>query len=100
MSEQLSRKDWDNNTPTNVDEWLKIYSQDNNLPYATDSGHLVNIIDTLIERLETVAAEEKNQILAFMEENLIVVAEHPEGDHDWSQFKGDLIAEVRDGCNS
>lgn len=53
----LSRKDWDNDQPTDVDKWLAIYEQDDNLPWATSEGHLVNIIDELIWRLDEIKGE-------------------------------------------
>ena len=55
----LSRKDWDNDQPTDVDKWLAIYKQDDNLFWETHEGHLQNVIDELIWRLEQVEGEQK-----------------------------------------
>lgn len=57
MTKELNRSHWDDDAPTDVDLWLKIYAQDDNLPWATSSGHLVNIIDELIDRLQTAKAD-------------------------------------------
>ena len=57
MSKDLSRADWDNDQPTDVDRWLEIYSQDDNLFWATDQGHILNVLDELLERLKTKTAK-------------------------------------------
>lgn len=57
MSKDLNRSHWNNNEPTDVDRWLEIYAQDDNLFWATDTGHLMNVIDELIERLQTAKAD-------------------------------------------
>lgn len=57
MSNDLNRSHWNNNEPTDVDRWLEIYAQDDNLFWATDAGHLMNVIDELIERLQTARAQ-------------------------------------------
>lgn len=57
MSYDLNRSHWNNNEPTDVDRWLEIYAQDDNLFWATDTGHLMNVIDELIERLQTAKAQ-------------------------------------------
>ena len=57
MSKDLNRSHWNNNEPTDVDRWLEIYAQDDNLFWATDTGHLMNVIDELIERLQTAKAQ-------------------------------------------
>lgn len=53
----LNRSNWDNDQPTDVDRWLEIYSQDDNLFWSTDTGHIQNVLDGLIERLETAKAD-------------------------------------------
>lgn len=68
MTEQkLSRANWNNNEPTDTNLWLSIYEKDGNLPYATDTGHLVNIIDDLVERVETERAAEQERIIKLLE---------------------------------
>ena len=57
MSKDLSRADWDNDQPTDVDRWLEIYSQDDNLFWSTDQGHILNVLDELLERLKTAKAD-------------------------------------------
>lgn len=45
-------QEWDNNAPTtDVDRWLTLYAEDDNVFWATDSGHVQNVVDELIERL-------------------------------------------------
>ena len=36
---------------TNVDGWLAAYAEDSNTFWRTDSGHIMNVVDELIERL-------------------------------------------------
>lgn len=37
---------------TNVDGWLAAYAEDDNTFWRTDSGHIMNVVDALIERLD------------------------------------------------
>jgi hypothetical protein len=39
---------------TNVDGWLDAYARDDNTFWRTESGHIMNVIDELIGRLEDV----------------------------------------------
>lgn len=57
MKDNLNRSQWDNSEPTDVDRWLEIYAQDDNVFWATDTGHLMNVIDELIERIQTAKAQ-------------------------------------------
>ena len=57
MSKDLTRADWDNDQPTDVDRWLEIYNQDDNLFWFTDQGHILNVLDELIDRLQTAKAD-------------------------------------------
>ena len=36
---------------TNVDSWLAAYADDDNTFWRTETGHIMNVIDELIERL-------------------------------------------------
>jgi hypothetical protein len=53
---ELSRKDWNDEAPTDVDKWLAIYEQDDNVFWETSCGHHMNIIDELIWRLNEARA--------------------------------------------
>lgn len=53
----MSRIEWDNDQPTDVDKWLALYEQDDNLFWATSEGHIQNVIDELIYRLELTKEE-------------------------------------------
>jgi len=35
-----------------VDGWLAAYAEDDNTFWRTDSGHIMNVVDALIERLD------------------------------------------------
>jgi hypothetical protein len=37
---------------TNVDGWLLAYAADDNTFWRTESGHIMNVVDALIERLD------------------------------------------------
>lgn len=61
------RTDWDNDQPTNVDKWLAIYERDDNLPWATNNGHLVNVIDELLYRLEYTEEKTNERIINLLD---------------------------------
>jgi hypothetical protein len=42
----------DENGATDVDGWLAAYAQDDNTFWRTESGHIMNVVDALIERLD------------------------------------------------
>lgn len=47
------RKPWVNEDgSTNVDGWLAAYAEDDNTFWRTDTGHIMNVVDELIDRLE------------------------------------------------
>jgi hypothetical protein len=51
--EEPEREPWlDENFCTDVDGFLAAYAKDDNVFWKVDTGHLQNVIDTLIERLE------------------------------------------------
>jgi hypothetical protein len=66
MKDNLNRSQWDNSEPTDVDRWLEIYAQDDNLFWATDTGHLMNVIDELIYRLETQKPKTIREIITYL----------------------------------
>ena len=66
MKDNLNRSQWDNSEPTDVDRWLEIYAQDDNLFWATDTGHLMNVIDELIYRLETQKPKTIRKIITYL----------------------------------
>ena len=44
---------WENEDgSTNVDGWLAAYADDDNNFWRTDRGHIMNVVDELIERLD------------------------------------------------
>jgi hypothetical protein len=46
-------KDWEHpDGSTNVDAWLAAYAADNNVFWMTAEGHIMNVVDALIERLD------------------------------------------------
>lgn len=66
MKDNLNRSQWDNSEPTDVDRWLEIYAQDDNLFWATDTGHLMNVIDELIERLNSQRPKTVRKAIAYL----------------------------------
>lgn len=66
MSNDLNRSHWNNNEPTDVDRWLKIYEQDDNVFWSTDTGHLMNVIDELLYRLETQKPQTIREVTAYL----------------------------------
>ena len=56
---ELDRDDWDDNAPTDVDRWLAIYTQDSSLFWSCSIGHIQNVLDELIYRLNKVKGEQK-----------------------------------------
>jgi len=49
----FGREPWENEDgSTNVDGWLAAYAADNNNFWRTDTGHIMNVVDALIERLD------------------------------------------------
>ena len=66
MKDNLNRSQWDNSEPTDVDRWLEIYAQDDNVFWATDTGHLMNVIDELIYRLETQKPKTIREIITYL----------------------------------
>ena len=89
MSYDLNRSNWSNNEPTDVDRWLEIYAQDDNLFWATDTGHLMNVIDELIERLQTAKAEANIELVARIEAAVILL-----GDGDITPTGRRMISKV------
>ena len=46
-------KDWENpDGSTNVDAWLALYAKDDNIFWMTEQGHIMNVVDELIGRLD------------------------------------------------
>lgn len=44
---------WENTDgSTNVDGWLTAYAEDDNTFWRTEQGHIMNVVDALIERLD------------------------------------------------
>jgi len=60
---KLTRKDWRNDYPADVDKWLAIYAQDKNLFWFSDSGHIQPVIDELILRLEQADKRAEERII-------------------------------------
>jgi hypothetical protein len=49
----LSNCPWENpDGSTNVDGWLTAYAEDDNTFWRTESGHIMNVVDELIGRLD------------------------------------------------
>jgi len=49
------REPWVNEDgSTNVEGWLKAYTEDDNTFWRTEQGHVMNVVDALIERLEAI----------------------------------------------
>ena len=48
---ELDRDDWDDEAPTDVDKWLAIYAQDSSLFWSSSIGHIENVLDELIWRV-------------------------------------------------
>ena len=49
------REPWVNaDGSTNVNGWLAAYADDDNTFWRTDTGHIMNVVDALIERLDGV----------------------------------------------
>jgi hypothetical protein len=47
---------WENpDGSTNVDGWLAAYAEDDNTFWRTETGHIMNVVDALIERLDDAA---------------------------------------------
>jgi len=45
---------WENEDgSTNVDGWLAAYADDDNTFWRTEQGHIMNVVDELIDRLES-----------------------------------------------
>ena len=43
--------DWDDNAPTNVDQFLEMYKENDNVFWYVSQGHIQNVLDELINRL-------------------------------------------------
>jgi hypothetical protein len=85
VSYDLNRSHWNNNEPTDVDRWLEIYAQDDNLFWATDTGHLMNVI----ERLQTAKAQAVIELVARIEAAVILL-----GDDDITPTGRRMISKV------
>lgn len=47
---------WENaDGSTNVDGFLKAYAEDDNTFWRAETGHIQNVLDTLLDRLDAVA---------------------------------------------
>lgn len=47
------KRPWENEDgSTNVDGWLAAYAADDNTFWRTEPGHIMNVVDELIDRLE------------------------------------------------
>ena len=51
-------QEWDNEAPTDVDKWLSLYAEDDNVFWATEKGHIQNVVDELIDRLAAARGED------------------------------------------
>jgi hypothetical protein len=55
-------KEWENEDgSTNVDGWLAAYAEDDNTFWRTEQGHIMNVVDALIERLDACSPDEVDQ---------------------------------------
>lgn len=55
----MTRQPWENDDgSTNVDNWLDAYAQDDNTFWRTEQGHIMNVVDELIKRLDDSYAQD------------------------------------------
>lgn len=48
-----TREPWLNRDgSTNVDRWIDAYNEDDNVFWRTDIGHIMNVVDELLDRLD------------------------------------------------
>ena len=53
MPNPLNDSPWERpDGSTNVDGWLAAYAEDDNTFWRTEQGHIMNVVDELIERLD------------------------------------------------
>jgi hypothetical protein len=52
----MKRPPWENEDgSTNVDGWIAAYKEDNNTFWRAEQGHIMNVMDELIDRLEALS---------------------------------------------
>jgi hypothetical protein len=58
-------RQWENpDGSTNVDGWLAAYAEDDNTFWRTEPGHIMNVVDELIDRLGEPAGKEHHELAA------------------------------------
>lgn len=98
MSE-LSPRDFDNNAPTDADLWLELYDKFGSIMTArTESGHLENVIDVLIDRLENAEKATTERIIKLLQKKLFHTV-YNNGEYppvvNQQHFGGDIIALIK-----
>lgn len=54
----MSRPQWEHEDgSTDVDGWIVAYEEDNNTFWRCEQGHIMNVVDELLHRLETFGGE-------------------------------------------
>ena len=48
----MSEDVWDDGDPTDAEKFLRLYADDNNFFWRVSSGHVQNVLDELIDRVE------------------------------------------------
>lgn len=49
----MTRPPWENEDgSTNVDGWITAYAEDNNTFWRAEMGHIMNVVDELLDRLD------------------------------------------------
>jgi hypothetical protein len=55
----MSDKPWENEDgSTNVDGFLDAYAEDDNIFWRVELGHIQNVLDALVERIEEMVVDE------------------------------------------
>jgi hypothetical protein len=95
-----------NDGSTNTDGFLAAYQKDDNTFWRVDTGHLQNVIDELIDRLENAEQRERERITKAVEAHLAQLDEDGwsatlkgEGFADMTGFGPGIIAAINGGSH-